>query len=264
MSAKTAAPGRGRPRSEASRGAIIAAANQLLRGVGLRRMTVEAVAELSGVGKATIYRWWPSKGTLALDAYLRLGRLPPSVESHELKAKIASERRQFAEAAKEWKGALDLSPGNTYVEKQLGIALYKSGDVAGAQVLFEALLKHQPGAPDLNFYLGDTLLHAQKPQDALPFLQKALVRDPALLPAQQAIGMAYIQTGQAAKAVPHLKAALPIDEDGSLHYQLARAYQITGEKERASAMLREYREKQQAQQKENAAVEKQVALTPPP
>ena len=33
-------------------------------------MTVEAVAELSGVGKATIYRWWPSKGTLALDAYL--------------------------------------------------------------------------------------------------------------------------------------------------------------------------------------------------
>ena len=70
MSTVTPSLVRGRPRSEASRGAIIAAATQLLRSVGLHRMTVEAVAELSGVGKATIYRWWPSKGTLALDAYL--------------------------------------------------------------------------------------------------------------------------------------------------------------------------------------------------
>jgi tetratricopeptide (TPR) repeat protein len=200
---------------------------------------------------------------LALDAYLKLGELPPSVESHELKAKIESGRRQFAEAAKEWKEALALSPGNAYVQKQLGIALYRSGDVAGAQALFERLLKWRPDAPDLNFYLGDTLLHAQKPQDAIPFLQKALLGDPALLPAQQAIGIAYIQMGQASKAVPHLKAALSIDEDGSLRYQLARAYQITGEKELASAMLREYQAKQQAQQKENADLEKQVALTPP-
>ena len=64
------APTRGRPRSAASRGAIIAAANELLRTIGLNRMSIEAVAEASGVGKTTIYRWWPSKGTLALDAYL--------------------------------------------------------------------------------------------------------------------------------------------------------------------------------------------------
>ena len=63
-------PPRGRPRSTASRDAIIAAANELLRTIGLNRMTIEAVAEASGVGKTTIYRWWPSKGTLALDAYL--------------------------------------------------------------------------------------------------------------------------------------------------------------------------------------------------
>ena len=66
----TPAPGRGRPRSEASRSAIIAAAKDLLRTIGLNRMSIEAVAEASGVSKTTIYRWWPSKGTLALDAYL--------------------------------------------------------------------------------------------------------------------------------------------------------------------------------------------------
>lgn len=67
---KNKALARGRPRSEASREAIIAAASELLRTVGLNRMSIEAVAEASGVGKTTIYRWWPSKGTLALDAYL--------------------------------------------------------------------------------------------------------------------------------------------------------------------------------------------------
>lgn len=221
------------------------------------------VAESLGNSPSVYYWRTRAYNQLALDAYVRLGELPPSLEAHELKAKIASGRRQFSEAAKEWKQALEFSPGNTYVQKQLGIALYKSGDVAGAQTLFERLLKLQPEAADLNFYLGDTLLHAQKPQDAIPFLQKAVLREPALLTAQQAIGLAYMQTAQPAKAVPHLKAALPIDEDGSLHYQLARAYQISGEKELASAMLREYQEKQQAQQKENAEVEKEVALTPP-
>jgi AcrR family transcriptional regulator len=68
------ASARGRPRSEASRSAIIAAANSLLRTIGLNRMSIEAVAEASGVGKATIYRWWPSKGALALDAYLEAMR----------------------------------------------------------------------------------------------------------------------------------------------------------------------------------------------
>ena len=69
MSTDTAAT-RGRPRSEESHAAIIAAAKELLRTVGLNRMSIEAVAQASGVGKTTIYRWWPSKGTLALDAYL--------------------------------------------------------------------------------------------------------------------------------------------------------------------------------------------------
>jgi predicted Zn-dependent protease len=221
------------------------------------------IVESAGRSPSDYYWRTRAYNKLALDAYLKLGELPPSMETHELRANIASGRRQYADAAREWKEALDVSPGNAYVQKQLGIALYKSGDVPGAQALFQRLLKGQPDAPDLNFYLGDTLLHAQKPQDALSFLQRAVLRDPALLTAQQAIGLAYMQTSQPAKAIPHLKAALPIDEDGSLSYQLARAYQMTGEKESADAMLRDYQEKQQAQKQENTEVEKEVALTPP-
>jgi AcrR family transcriptional regulator len=62
---------RGRPRSEQSRQAILAAATDLLREQGLRGMTIDGIAERAGVSKKTIYRWWPSKGVLALDAFYR-------------------------------------------------------------------------------------------------------------------------------------------------------------------------------------------------
>jgi AcrR family transcriptional regulator len=61
---------RGRPRSQRTEQAILEAAVQLLDEAGLGPMTMEAVAARAGVGKASIYRRWPSKGALALDAFL--------------------------------------------------------------------------------------------------------------------------------------------------------------------------------------------------
>jgi AcrR family transcriptional regulator len=62
------APPRGRPRSERARKAILEAAAELLLARGLSAVSMDAVAERAGVSKATIYRWWPTKETLALDA----------------------------------------------------------------------------------------------------------------------------------------------------------------------------------------------------
>jgi AcrR family transcriptional regulator len=62
------APRRGRPRSEKARVAILEAAAELLLDRGLSAVSMDAVAERAGVSKATIYRWWPTKETLALDA----------------------------------------------------------------------------------------------------------------------------------------------------------------------------------------------------
>ncbi len=62
------ARGPGRPRSEKAQKAILAAAIELLLEHGLHAMSMDAVAERAGVSKATIYRWWPSKELLALDA----------------------------------------------------------------------------------------------------------------------------------------------------------------------------------------------------
>ena len=62
---------RGRPRSEASEEAILAATLQLLTEKPLRNISMEEIARKAGVGKATIYKWWPSKAYVALDAFLR-------------------------------------------------------------------------------------------------------------------------------------------------------------------------------------------------
>lgn len=59
-------------RSERSRQAILTATADLLGEVGYTKLAVEAIAARAGVGKQTIYRWWPDKGAVVLDAYLAL------------------------------------------------------------------------------------------------------------------------------------------------------------------------------------------------
>ncbi|GAT69531.1 tetR family transcriptional regulator [Planomonospora sphaerica] len=59
-------------RSETSRRAILTAAFDLAGEVGYARLSIEGIAARAGVGKQTIYRWWPSKGAVLFDAFLML------------------------------------------------------------------------------------------------------------------------------------------------------------------------------------------------
>jgi AcrR family transcriptional regulator len=58
----------GRKRSEESRRAILRAAWDLAAEAGFAGLTIEGIAARSGAGKQTIYRWWPSKADVLLDA----------------------------------------------------------------------------------------------------------------------------------------------------------------------------------------------------
>jgi AcrR family transcriptional regulator len=55
-------------RNERSRRAILDAAIALISDLGYEQTSIEAIAKRAGVGKQTIYRWWPSKGAVALEA----------------------------------------------------------------------------------------------------------------------------------------------------------------------------------------------------
>lgn len=59
-------------RSARSRTAILTSARELVTEVGYAKLTIEAIAARAGVGKQTIYRWWPSKGAVVFDSLLAL------------------------------------------------------------------------------------------------------------------------------------------------------------------------------------------------
>ncbi|MFD7713185.1 TetR/AcrR family transcriptional regulator C-terminal ligand-binding domain-containing protein [Streptomyces sp. NPDC059786] len=62
-------PGRGRRRAEDVRHATLTAAADLLLAEGVHALTFSKVAARAGVSKMTLYKWWPSPGALAFDAY---------------------------------------------------------------------------------------------------------------------------------------------------------------------------------------------------
>jgi AcrR family transcriptional regulator len=62
-----------RRRSARARQAILDAANALLDEHGFARTSIEAIAQRAGVGKQTIYRWWPCRASVLLEAYLARG-----------------------------------------------------------------------------------------------------------------------------------------------------------------------------------------------
>jgi AcrR family transcriptional regulator len=74
-------------RSRESHQAVIRATTDLLREVGYQRLSLEGVARRAGVGKATIYRWWPNKAALVIEA---LGEVPlsPVPDTGDLEADL--------------------------------------------------------------------------------------------------------------------------------------------------------------------------------
>ena len=224
----------------------------------------DLLAATHGQTTAESYYWQTrTYNALARDAYIRLTQLPPSGPAEILMAKMQTQRRQYVEAARHWAEALKFSPDDLYIKQQLAIALFQTADLDRARKLFEDLIKSSPESPELNYYLGDTLLKSQKPAEALPFLIKAVRHAPHLLPAQASLARTYLALGQSDKAIPYLKAALPIDDDGSLHYQLGRAYQASGQVELARQTLKEYQKIHDQQEAEKQSLNRDIQITPP-
>jgi AcrR family transcriptional regulator len=101
--AATASKPRGRPRSEAAKQAILRAARDLLAEGGPGAVTMEAVAERAGVGKPTVYRWWPDRHAVAMAALMetepaRAAPARPRSALAALREQLRAIARRFATA----------------------------------------------------------------------------------------------------------------------------------------------------------------------
>jgi AcrR family transcriptional regulator len=92
----------GRRRSEASRKAILDATYELLKTIGFHQMSIEGVASRAGVGKATIYRWWSSKGVMAVEAFMEA--IAPAIAFRGKGSARADIERQMKVLAEAYRG----------------------------------------------------------------------------------------------------------------------------------------------------------------
>jgi tetratricopeptide (TPR) repeat protein len=187
-----------------------------------------------------------SYSELARAALERLGQLPPSPQVHELMAEAYRKQGRHGAAALELQNALKLDPRSTRLQALLAAELWRSGDTEAARPALQRLLAANPNSAELNYELGDLLLQQQEAEKAAPLLEKSVRLDPRLLAAHAALGRALAQCGRPGDAIPHFQAALPLDEDGQIHFQLSRAAQRAGKEALAKESLREFQKISQA------------------
>jgi len=88
--------GRGRRPAAEVRADVLAAAGRLLLDDGLRAVTFERVAAESGASKTTLYKWWPSPGALAAEAYFAQSRRTLDFpNTGDLRADLIAQLRSF-------------------------------------------------------------------------------------------------------------------------------------------------------------------------
>ena len=201
---------------------------------------------------------------LADAAFARLAELPPSPEATLRRVEILlAQKRPLNEALEDLKKAAAAWPDDLRIRREQANVLYLAKDAEAAIPLLEDLLKREPGSDDLALLLGEAWLKILQPGKAVAVLERLVGRDPKLLPAQAALGRAYLEAGEMAKAIAPLQTALPTDTDGSLHYQLARAYRATGRADLASLALQEFQRLQKAGEAERQSLREEFTVTPP-
>ena len=87
---------RGRPRDEVARARILEAALKLVEDLGFANTTTDAIAEHAGASKATIYRWWPNKAAVLIEALREaVAQETPFPETGDLRQDLRMQLRNF-------------------------------------------------------------------------------------------------------------------------------------------------------------------------
>ena len=218
---------------------------------------LEASQGATAPGASASALFWATKAynQLAVEAFDHLNQMPESVQIHAFKAQMLRDRKQNLEAANEWRAALKLAPEDRGLKRELALSLFDASDYQASMQLVQELLAEQPQSPELNYLLGASLFRTEQAERALPYLQLGVRGHSDVLPAEAALGLTLVSLSKNAEAIPHLKKALALDDDGSLHYSLARAYRAAGEMQLASQSMQQY----QAIQKQNEEINDQLA-----
>jgi tetratricopeptide (TPR) repeat protein len=181
---------------------------------------------------ATLYWAIKANERLAFESLARYQELEPdSARNHILLGDIYRQRDRPEDAQKEYNNALTLSPNDSAALLGLATAYLQEAKVEQAVETAQKALERSAADPDINLVMGEALITQHKFTEAEPFLLKALNAKPQVLPHVHALlGRVYEANGRTNEAIDQLKMGAGSDQDGSIHYQLARLYTKIGDK----------------------------------
>jgi tetratricopeptide (TPR) repeat protein len=163
---------------------------------------------------------------------------PDSVRSHLLLADFAIQQDNLKAARSEYEAALSLRPHDPEIIL-LNVRLLET-----AKESRQALQEAMRGAADfplnagLNFEAGELMLRSDGDAEAAAkYLERALQTDSRLVRARTDLADAYAQLKRFDDAIREVHQIISTDDDGALHYRLARWYRQTGQADEAAKAL---------------------------
>jgi predicted Zn-dependent protease len=206
--------------------------------------TTSIVAERLKSNPATAAEglYWESRSDqkLAVSALVRAGEIDPdSPRLHVLIGDAFRQQRRWSDAEDEYRKAVALDSKSRAARLSLAIVLFIELKTDEALNIDKSLLAESPGDPEANLLAAEILVQEHKFEDAEPYLSSFQNLKPERVPRVHILrGQVFAETGRITAAIAEYKLGMAGDEDGGIHYQLARLYQRTGDKTAAAEEIR--------------------------
>ena len=206
---------------------------------------------------------------VAHDSYARMAKLDPnSWHVHRVQAQLFADEGKHADAAKEYKAALQQQPGNPDLYERLGDEYRAESQLDAAQAAYARELELAPGNPVAQYNLGSVQVERGETAPGVALLRSMNQAYPGSPVAEYYLGRGLASAGQDEDALTWLQRSAQADTNGEIgkrsYYELARLYRKlrrNADAQTATAQynrIREQQEKQSSQQ-----VEDWKKLTPP-
>jgi tetratricopeptide (TPR) repeat protein len=180
---------------------------------------------------------WSKQFQCVLDVYHEILLLnAESAEADMLAGEALDEMNDHAGATRQFRAAVKANPKEPNVHFGLAYLLWTQGQYEEAVEEFQAELANVPDNLQALTYLADTELKINRPEVALPLLDRVLRIDPKMELAHLDRGILLANAGRRDGALRELKVAARLSpSDVKVHWRMARLYQSMGRKDEAEA-----------------------------
>ncbi len=228
---------------------LVAACSFFTGDFGSALVAAERLRRIAGAEDESLYWSIRARQGLGVRALVHAGETEPdSIRMHELLAETYRDMGRYESAENEYAVALSMDPHRFSALLGSAANYLQQFRLQPAWEMIQRALELKPLDPEANYIAGEILIDQHQFGEAESHLKIALSAKAELIPRVHALlGRVYASKGQDQAAIEELKLGLATDDDGSIHFQLGRLYQKSGQQGLAEAAFAETRRLQSKQ-----------------